>query len=630
MTSWRLEHLPWLPKAPDDFAQRCEVATGLSGIQRITALRELSGFSLDLNQLTRLSKRWRKVRAETVDHGLPGFRLGVISNATTGLLIPCLEASALRHGINLELFAADFGQTIQAALDPESPLRRMQLDGVLLAVDHRGLAFRERFEPQEGPSDPVAESLAQLDTMSRAFLEQGCKAIILQTLAQPPETLFGSLEPRLPHTLRSHIDRFNGTLATRAHASSELLLDVAGLAAAVGVSHWHDPGAWNQARLAFSQPCVPLYAEHVARLIAALLGKSRKCLVLDLDNTLWGGVIGDDGPEKIILAEGDPLGEAYRTVQRMALDLRNRGIILAVCSKNEEQTAWLPFRNHPDMCLRPSDIALFVANWQDKATNLPIIAERLNIGIDSLVFLDDNPVERARIRQALPEVAVPELPEDPALYARTTLAGGYFETIHVTADDRMRADQYRDNRARDREREHHHDLDSFLDSLEMRMHLSPFDATGRSRIAQLINKTNQFNLTTRRYTESQVEAMEQDAAKFTLQARLTDRFGDNGMISVVIVDKNPDAWHIDSWLMSCRVINRRVEQAIFAALVRAARQAGVSTLTGEYMATDRNGLVRDHYKNLGFVSVSETATASRWRFRVADFVPVPLPMTLID
>ncbi len=351
--------------------------------------------------------------------------------------------------------------------------------------------------------------------------------------------------------------------------------------------------------------------------------------MLDLDNTLWGGVIGDDGLEGIVLGHGNPSGEAYLGVQRMALELRARGVVLAVCSRNDDDAARLPFRHHPDMVLKEEDIAVFQANWQDKAANLEAIAEHLDLGLDALVFVDDNPVERDLVRRVLPQVAVPELPDDSSLFPRAVLAAGYFEATAFTGDDRHRADQYRANAERAALRRTSRDLDGFLESLEMRITFQPFDPLGRSRITQLINRTNQFNLTGRRYTEAEVEALEHDPGVFTLQVRLVDRFGDNGMVGVVICRRDGEAWIVDTWLMSCRVLNRRLEEAVLDELVRQAARAGVATLIGRYVPTGRNGLVRDHYPGLGFAPDGETDGVTSWRYGVARHVRRHPPITLV-
>jgi FkbH-like protein len=293
--------------------------------------------------------------------------------------------------------------------------------------------------------------------------------------------------------------------------------------------------------------------------------------------------------------------------------LRNRGVVLAVSSKNTDSVARRPFAEHPDMVLREEHIAVFQANWDDKATNIRAIAQALALGLESLVFLDDNPVERGLIRRELPEVAVPELDDDPALYARTLAAAGYFESVRFLDEDRARAEMYQGNARRLALQSQTGDIDAYLRSLDMRIVFSSFDRTSRARVAQLINKSNQFNLTTRRYTEAEVAAAEADPDVLGLHARLIDTFGDNGIICVVICrPAEPGVWLIDTWLMSCRVLGRRVEQMVLREILLRARANGIATLRGAYRPTERNELVRDHYRKLGFVHTGTDEDGATW------------------
>jgi FkbH-like protein len=349
---------------------------------------------------------------------------------------------------------------------------------------------------------------------------------------------------------------------------------------------------------------------------------------LDLDNTLWGGVIGDDGLHGVVLGQGSPVGEAYLAIQKTALMLRDRGIILAVSSKNDDETARKMFREHPEMLLRENHIAVFQANWQDKASNLCAIAESLNIGIDSLVLLDDNPAERQQVRLALPQVAVPELPEHPDLFSEILLSAGYFETTQFTLDDRQRANHYTANTARRAVLGVGTDLEDYLKSLEMEAHVSPFDEVGRSRITQLINKTNQFNLTTQRYTYSDVAQFESDPSIVDLQIRLKDRYGDNGMICVVICKVSNQDLIIDTWLMSCRVLNRRVEDMILNLLIGIAKKRKLVRIIGTYYPTDRNRIVSDLYSRLGFQNQIELSDLAEWHFTVSEHTVSNVPIKI--
>jgi len=312
-------------------------------------------------------------------------------------------------------------------------------------------------------------------------------------------------------------------------------------------------------------------------------------------------VVGDDGLEGLVLGQGSALGEAYMAFQSYARELSRRGVILAVCSKNDEANALEPFDKHPDMVLKRTGIASFVANWSDKATNIRAIAQALNIGLDSLVFIDDNPFERSLVRQELPMVAVPEVSDDPTTYPRTIADAGYFEALAMTDEDRERTRQYQGNRARDALKAATTDLGAYLRGLEMELIWRPFDRVGLQRTVQLINKTNQFNLTTRRYTDEDVQALMQDPRAFGLQLRLLDRFGDNGIIAIVIgrmqdtTDPLPGDLLIDTWLMSCRVLGRQVEPTTLNLIAAEAQRLGAKRLIGEYIPTKKNAMVKDHY-----------------------------------
>ena len=384
---------------------------------------------------------------------------------------------------------------------------------------------------------------------------------------------------------------------------------------------WDDTRFFHHAKL----PCDPEflvdYAHSVASLVGAQLGLAKKCLVLDLDNTLWGGVIGDDGLDGIRLGQGTPEGEAFVEFQAYAKSLRDRGILLAVCSKNNEATALEVFDRHTEMVLRRGDISCFVANWDDKATNLRRIAKALNIGIDSLVFADDNPAERAIVRQLAPEVAVPELSDDVTTYVRTLEQHRYFQVLSVAAEDLKRTEFYQaDALRRDVQAAAGGDLDTFLRSLEMVAQIGPVTPMSLERSAQLIQRSNQFNLTTRRRSVAELTALLPDGDWITRTISLADRFGDNGLISVIIARVDGEALDIDTWLMSCRVLRRGVEPFVLNDLARVAQGRGLKKIRGAYVPTPKNQLVRDHYAGLGFAPAGQTAAdgTTLWELSLGD------------
>jgi FkbH-like protein len=625
--------LQWLPQAPPAFAQRLRAlenkGTGPIGGE----LQALASHTLDLNQLTKLAKAIGNARAAGKSlNPLVPFRLAILSNSTIEMIVPALVASAARHGIALDVVQPSYNQVAQEALTPDSKVNSSNPDAVLFAIDYRGLPLKLALGDAEASSATVQGVIGYLQSLRGGIKSNSNAVCIFQTFTAPVETLFGSLDRVLKGTRRSLIDEVNRKLSQIVPAAGDVLVDIAGLAETVGTAAWHDTQLWNMAKLPFSDELIPLYAEHISRTIAAIRGKSRKALILDLDNTVWGGVIGDDGLEGIKIAQGDAGGEAHLAVQRLALELRQRGIVLAVSSKNTDAVAREPFAKHPEMLLKMEHIAVFQANWNDKATNIQAIADQLSLGLDAMVFLDDNPVERGLVRELLPQVAVPELPEDPAWYARTLTAGGYFEAVTFSAEDLKRAGFYQDNARRATLLKLVGGVDAYLASLDMTMTLQPFDSTGRARIVQLINKSNQYNLTTRRYTDSEVAEAERDPSVFTLQVRLTDTFGDNGMISVVICRQaSAGVWDIDTWLMSCRVLGRKVEQMVLREILKHARAAGVYKLTGIYLPTDRNKLVVDHYAKLGFTKMHEDESGTtRWELVVEGAEPESAPIVVVE
>ncbi len=420
--------------------------------------------------------------------------------------------------------------------------------------------------------------------------------ILQANLVVPNLAPLGNLESSTPSSRNFRIMEANLSLA-RQKPGNVTLLDFDGLAARVGKDRWFDYPAYFSTKQGFSLDFLEEACSLIARQIGPLEGKAKKCLVLDLDNTLWGGVAGDDGWDGISLDPNDPVGEAYRHFQQFVLSLKERGVILAVCSKNEPDTAREPFLKNPNMVLKLQDIACFIANWEDKAGNLRRAAKELNIGTDSLVFFDDNPAEREIVRMNLPEVTVIDVPSDPACYAWALSASGAFDWTEITKEDLNRTATYQSNRERDRLLEESTDYEAYLAALEMKYEIGFLDEPRIPRFTQLINKTNQFNLRTRRYTEAQIRDMLADPSYRLIYAELSDKFDRYGLISCVILKDN----FIDTWVMSCRVFKRRVEDRLFRFILE--HTAG--NLYGEYLPTIKNGLVKDFYKQTGFKETGE-------------------------
>tara|TARA_B110000483_G_scaffold243073_1_gene331195 strand:+ start:1446 stop:3335 length:1890 start_codon:yes stop_codon:yes gene_type:complete len=614
------EQLSWLEKPPVDFAKRLRMARSEAN------LRELAKYALDENELRRLSKKANTLRVSSEQPAsFKTLKMGIISNSTTSLALSALVGTALRYGISLQVYEAEFNQVAQEAFSADSAFYNLSLDVILLAIDHTGLHFVSCPGDKYAAEANIQDSFKYLNNVLTGLKSKTGAQIIMQNIVSPAELTFGSYERQLSGTLSSFVSGINRELDLFKDPGV-FILDIAGLSANIGLSNWHDPTLWNMAKISFSQRYIPIYADYVCRILAAQLGKSRRCLVLDLDNTLWGGVIGDDGLEGILIGNAGATAEAHLHIQRTALMLRERGVILAVCSKNEDEIARKPFKEHPDMLIREEHIAVFQANWSDKASNIRAISEALSLGLDSMVFLDDNPAERKQVRDELPEVAVPELPIDPALYVPTILAAGYFESINFSEEDKKRAGFYQANAKRVKLVNQYSDINSYLKSLDMEISFRPFDEKNRPRILQLISKSNQFNLTTKRYTQKDLLRLEADENYFTRQIRLKDIFGDNGMICVIVCKKDKDAWEIDSWLMSCRVLERKVELACLQDIVKNALASRAKKLIGSYIPTPRNNIVKEHYKKLGFNKVSKGLESETWELDIQDleFQEIPI------
>jgi FkbH-like protein len=527
-------------------------------------------------------------------------RLAVLGSFTTTQLVPLIRLHLFAAGIDAEVYEADYGVFRQEVLDPQSALYEFGPQIVYLATSWRDLVRRPDMNGDREDLDRVvATEQAEWHALWKTLQDRAGCQVIQNNCVLPPCRSFANHEMRQPGSLNRYLAATNQHLMETA-PPFVTIHDVDHLAAVWGRWNWDDPRFVHQAKMPCSPEYLVDYAHSVASLVAAQLGLAKKCLVLDLDNTLWGGVIGDDGLGGIRLGQGDPEGEAYLAFQHYVKSLQERGVILAVCSKNNDATAREVFDRHSEMVLRQKDISCFVANWDDKATNLQTIAATLNIGVNSLVFVDDNPAERAIVRRLVPQVAVPELPEDVAGYAQVLEQHRYFQVLSVGAEDFQRTEFYRSDTMRKAAEASAGDIEEYLRSLEMIARVGPIDSSTLERSVQLIGRSNQFNLTTRRRSAAEIMALLDDETWITRTVSLADRFGDNGLISVLLARVSGQAIEIDTWLMSCRVLKRGVEQFLLNHLVDVARARGISRLRGEYIPTLKNTLVREHYAGLGF------------------------------
>jgi len=569
--------------------------------------------------------RYEKLRDQLP---LARYRLVILRSFTVEPAIPLLRASAFVNGIDLAVQLGDFNAYAQAILDPKSSLYGFAPDGVILAVRGEDLApdlwqkFAD-FDP-DGVGEAVKGVCHNFEQWIRGFRERSQAALIVHNLEQPARPSAGLLDAQLESGQAAAIQRINQELRRIVSEHRGVyLLDYDGLVARHGRLRWRDQRKWLTARMPIAADQLVQLAREWLRFLVPLTGKIAKALVVDLDNTLWGGVIGEDGMQGIKLSAEYP-GAAFQALQRVMLDLARRGILLAISSKNNLEDAMEALESHPGMLLRPKNFAAMRINWNDKAQNLREIAAELNIGVDSLAFLDDNPVEREQVRAALPEVTIIETPDDPVAYASALRECPAFERLTLSAEDQQRTSLYAAERDRSKAEQNFRTKEDFYRYLEQEAEISPVMPATLARISQLTQKTNQFNLTTRRYSEPQIAEMAAQPGCQVLSIRVRDRFGDHGLVGVAITRDQGDACEIDTLLLSCRVIGRTVETALLSYVSQAAAARGRQRLSGEFLPTKKNAPAKEFYPQHGFQLHTQNGEGSLWELDLKQH-PVPFP-----
>lgn len=581
---------------------------------------------LDFVETASLDRVLRRVRQSKPD-ALPTIRLAILASTTIEHLLPGLRIAALRRGLFLEVYVPPFGQYRQALWDDASALSVFKPDVVVFAFDFRHLLGSTPDFDLPGALDTAVRDVSAL---WRRTKQRFAAQIIQQTIMPTATPFLGENDHRLEWSAASGITQLNARLRAEAMKQGVDILSLDRWLTAAGLDYWFDPVLWHAAKQEIRPAAAPLFGDIVLRVIAAGRGLSAKCLVLDLDNTLWGGVVADDDVQGIALGQGSAVGEAFLQFQHYLKALCARGVILALCSKNDVDVAMAALTHHPEMALRPQDIAAYRINWTDKASNIRAIANELEIATSAVVFVDDNPFERNLVRAQLPEVMVPEMPDDPSLYARCLADSGFLECLHVSAEDRNRTRLYAARAQAASVREDAADLSSYLVSLDMTLSWSPFQSLDIGRITQLANKTNQFNLTGRRYAEAELDEVTRRSDMLTVQARLSDRFGEHGLICGLVARFVTQAeLEIEAWFMSCRVLGRGVESAVAGILLEAAEARGARVVRGRYVDTGRNGIVRDHYQRLGFVAEACDSAAVWWRLEPSSSRPSALGIKIV-
>ena len=534
------------------------------------------------------------------------YRVAVLGNCATQFFSRTIQGCAKLRGINCNVFDTDYNQIDAQLLDPASEVYSFHPQTIILWLSTEKL-YEEfldlSFEEKSGFAEYYMEKLEQYWHLINTYSDSK----ILQTnFTEINDKVYGNYSCRVENTFCYQIRKLNYSLGERMHCGKNVYpVDFLSIQMQYGAERFFDSTLYYNAKMPVALNMLPYLANAVTDCLAALLGKVKKCIVLDLDNTLWGGVIGDDGLGGIEIGELGR-GHVFTVFQKWLKQLMECGILLAVCSKNTEEIAKEPFEKHEEMVLRLGDIAVFVANWEDKATNIRLIQETLNIGMDSMVFVDDNPFERNLVRQRIPEITVPELPEDPANYLSYLQQCNYFENASFMGSNKDRTKQYQQEYERKKSACSFSSLDDYLESLCMIGEAKPFEPEKYARIAQLSQRSNQFNLRTIRYTEDDIACIAKDTEYITLYFTLKDRFGDYGLVSAVLLKKETkDIAFIENWFMSCRVLKRGMEDFIINEVVKEAKEYGIHTLRSEYIPTPKNKMVQDIYLQQGFISEGE-------------------------
>jgi FkbH-like protein len=549
--------------------------------------------------------------------GFKKARFAILSDSASQLLHQAIKAYGHEAQLDYEIYEADYNQIDLQIFDAGSELYEFNPDFIFINKSSERL-LKEFYKKNSFEQGQLA---VQTEALFRSYFEQlnsKLKAkVIINTFPEINDAVFGNFAAKVNSSFTYQLRKTNVQLMDLAQQYKNVFVcDIAALQNTLGYNFTFDPKMYVNGDMVYNIDFLPYIAKSITDIVQAVSGTFKKCVVLDLDNTLWGGIIGDDGMEGIQL--GDlKLGKAYNDLQLWLKQLKNRGIILAVCSKNTHEIAQEPFDSHPDMVLRMADIAVFVANWETKVDNIRYIQSVLNIGMDSIVFLDDNPFERNMVREAIPELTIPELPEDPAEYLTYLRSLNLFETASFTEEDAERTRQYQEEAQRNILQKSFYNEADFLAGLEMEADVQAFNDFTIPRVAQLTQRSNQFNLRTIRYTESDIKDIIASPEYYTLSLGLKDKFGNHGLIGVIILKKmDENTLFVDTWIMSCRVLKRGMEQFTMNTIAELAKSNGYSKVIGEYLPTKKNGIVKDHYSNLGFASEGD-----KWVMDLNSFDP---------
>lgn len=561
----------------------------------------------------------------------PTLKVSLLGDTATQFLAVAIKGEGIERGYNIDLFEAEYNQVERQILDPTSDLYAHGAKYTVVFQSTHKLLEQYSLMPN---SDWCTLADKRLNLI-RSICENVEGKIIYYNYPEIEDTVFGSYANKVASSFTFQVRKLNFELMNLAQEFPNLFIcDIAGIQNKFGRDFMFNATIYVSTEMILSIDALPYVASRTLDIISSIEGKFKKCLILDLDNTVWGGVVGDDGWENIQVGHGLGIGKAFSEFQQWVKKLKNRGIIVCVCSKNDEDKAKEPFEKNPEMVLKLDDISVFVANWENKADNIRTIQRILNIGFDSMVFLDDNPFERNMVRENVPGVTVPELPEDSGEYLEFLYTQNLFETASYSSADKDRTKQYQVEAQRVSSAKKFTNEADFLKSLEMVSEVSGFNSFNTPRVAQLSQRSNQFNLRTVRYTEDQITAIENDSKQKGFAFTLEDKFGDNGLIAVVILQQldsiqnhseifqtipnHEQCLFVDTWFMSCRVLKRGMENFTLNNIVEYAKANGYKRIIGEYLPTQKNVMVAEHYTGLGFTKLEGSETA-QWSLDVDNY-----------
>lgn len=566
------------------------------------SLREELKFKLkstnlyDYTNILKLSRKLQKSNLEQSDK----LKIAILGSYSIQTFVMVLKLFLFTQGIEASIYEGEYNGINMDILNKDSPLYEFYPNIVIILSDYRDIhTFPELFSDTASVDSCVNNYVEYYQSLwNNISMIKGCH-IFQSNIVLPLERSLGNLEQNYYFSTRNYFNLINISLMKH-RINNVTIVDLDYIASCIGKKQWFDPSAYVLNKAGFSIQYIGVVCETFAKQIGVLCGNVKKCLVLDLDNTLWGGVVGDEGYDGIQVDPNNPVGEAYLAFQNYVLNLKNRGVILAVCSKNDIETAKEPFERNINMILKLNDFSIFVANWEDKVENIRRISDELSIGLDSMVFFDDNPAEREIVKMYLPQVTVIDVPDDPAYYAQSLELVSPFEWIQITSEDLKRSDSYVQNNKRAELANEFIDYNEYLKALEMEGIIEELSSNQIERFSQLINKSNQFNLRTQRYSEAVINEMLHDKNYKLLSISLKDKFSNYGIISCVILKKSGLNCVIDTWVMSCRVLKRGVEDFAFITILEVAKCWNCTQLVGEYIPSKKNSMVSALYTKLDF------------------------------